>query len=77
MNGLRDIGREYTGKHRRDSGPGVLPPAWGSRAEPPGGPAVDGWPGPAAGPMRGIVSIPGALPMPWFRSEPGQWADAG
>jgi len=34
MSGPRDIRREYTGKHRRDSGPGVLPPAWGGRAEP-------------------------------------------
>jgi hypothetical protein len=77
MNGPRDIGREYTGKHRRDSGPGVLPPAWGSRAEPPGRPAADGWPGLAASPMRGTVSLPGVTPMPGFRSEPGQWADAG
>ena len=29
MNGPRSTGPEYTGKHRRDSGPGVLPPAWG------------------------------------------------
>jgi len=27
MNGPRSIGPEYTGKHRRDSGPGVLPQA--------------------------------------------------
>jgi glycosyltransferase A (GT-A) superfamily protein (DUF2064 family) len=33
MNGPRSSGREYTGKHRRDSGPGVLPPAWAVRAE--------------------------------------------
>jgi hypothetical protein len=71
MNGPRNIGREYTGKHRRDSGPGVLPPAWGSRAEPPGRPAADGRPGPAA------VPTPGAVPMPGFRPESGLWADAG
>jgi len=27
--------------------------------------------------VRGTVSIPGAVPVPGFRSEPGQWADAG
>jgi hypothetical protein len=73
MNGPRDMGREYTGKHRRDSGPGVLPPAWGGRAEPSGPSAADGWPGPAAVPMPGSA----AVPMPGFRPEPGQWADAG
>jgi hypothetical protein len=72
MNGPRDIGWEYTGKHRRDSGPEVLPPAWDSRAEPPGRPTADGWPGPAAMPMRGTVSIPGARPMPESWPEPGQ-----
>ena len=33
MNGPRSTVPEYTGKHRRDSGPGVLPPAWGGRTE--------------------------------------------
>ena len=42
MNGPRDIGWEYTGKHRRDSGPEVLAPTWDSRAEPPGRPTADG-----------------------------------
>jgi rSAM/selenodomain-associated transferase 1 len=34
MNGPRNTGREYTGKHRRPSGPGAMPPAWGGRAKP-------------------------------------------
>ena len=40
-NGPVRVGREYTGKHRRDSGPGLLSP-W-SRAEPDGsGPRPEG-----------------------------------
>jgi hypothetical protein len=40
-NGPVRVGREYTGKHRRDSGPGPLSP-W-SRAEPDGsGPRPEG-----------------------------------
>ena len=72
MTGPRNTGQEYTGKHRRDSGPGVLPPAWGGRAELPGWPAADGRPGPAGLTMPG----PGAAPPPWFPPEPGPWADA-
>jgi len=64
MNGPRSIGREYTGKHRRDIGPGVLPPAWG-RAESP-----DRRPGP------GPASLPGSLPESGFRPEQGPWPDA-
>ena len=73
MNGLRDIGREYTGKHRRDSGPGVLPPARGSRAEPHGRPVADGRTALGATPMPG----PGAASLPGFRPGSGQWTDAG
>ncbi len=71
MNGPRGIGQEYTGKHRRDSGPGALPPAWGGRAESHGRPLADSRPGP------GAASMPGTRPESWFRSETGPWADAG
>jgi hypothetical protein len=63
MNGPRSTGPEYTGKHRRDSGPGVLPPAW-RRAE------SDSRPGLTA------ASLPSRRPEPAFRPEPGQWPDA-
>ncbi len=74
MNGPRSSGREYTGKHRRDSGPGVLPPAWAVRTELPARrPAPDarakGGPGNAP---------PGMLRTEArFRSDPGLWPDAG
>jgi len=71
MNGPRSIGPEYTGKHRRDSGPGVLPPAWGSRPESRGRPAPDSRPGPVPAARPGLRSESG------LRSELGQWLDAG
>ena len=71
MNGPRGIGQEYTGKHRRDSGPGVLAPAWGGRAESHGRLLADSRPGPGAVPM------PRTRPESWFRPEAGPWADAG
>ena len=71
MNGPRSTSREYTGKHRRDSGPGVMPPAWGGRTESYARPAPDGRPGPGAAPL------PGLRPEAGFRSEAGQWPDAG
>ena len=71
MNGPRSTGREYTGKHRRASGPGVMPPAGGGRTESYARPALDGRPGPVAGPL------PGLRPEAGFRSEAGQWPDAG
>jgi hypothetical protein len=81
MTGPRGTGREYTGKHRRDGGPGALPPTWGGRAEPNGRPVADGRTAPGATPMPGpgAASLPGpgAASLPGFRPEPGQWADAG
>jgi hypothetical protein len=71
MNGPRSTGPEYTGKHRRDSGPGVLPPAWGSRPEARSRPAPDSRPGPVP------AARPGLRPESGLRSELGQWLDAG
>ena len=71
MNGPRSTGPEYTGKHRRDSGPGVLPPAWG-RAEARGRTESDGRPGPAS-----ASALPSRRPESVFRREAGQWPDAG
>lgn len=73
MNGPRSSGREYTGKHRQDSGPGVLPPAWAVRPEscprPAPGARAKGEPGNApSGMLRTEAS---------FRSDPGLWPDAG
>jgi hypothetical protein len=74
MTGPRNLGQEYTGKHRRDGALGALPPAWGGgRAEPHGRPGADRRTAPGATPMAG----PGAASLPGFRPEPGQWADAG
>ena len=79
MNGPRSTGPEYTGKHRRDSGPGALPPAWGGRAdsrgraEAYGRPGADGRSGAGAPPMPGPV----AASAPRLRPEPGMWSDAG
>jgi hypothetical protein len=72
MNGPRNTGPVYTGKHRRDDGRG-LPgqPPWGGRADSYGQPAADGRTVP------GAVPIPGTRPEPGFRPEPGRWADAG
>ena len=67
MNGPRNTGQEYTGKHRRDSGPGVLPPAWGGR------PSADSRAGAGASPMPG----PGAAAASGLRSDPGLRSDAG
>jgi hypothetical protein len=72
MNGPRATGQEYTGKHRRDDGPGLTgAPPWGSRAESCGRPFADGRPVPGTGP------IPGTRPESGFRPDAGQWADAG
>jgi hypothetical protein len=72
MNGPARTGGEYTGKHRRDSGPGVLPPAWGGRAESHARPVADARAAPGGVPMPGT----GAAPLPGFRPEPGPRADA-
>ena len=73
MSGPRDTRREYTGKHRRDSGPGVLPPAWGGRAEDAARPVADGRTASGATPMPG----PGGAWRPGFWPESGQWTNAG
>ena len=72
MNGPHSAGPEYTGKHRRDSGPGGLP-AWAGQA---GGygtsmPVSDGRPVPEGGPVEG------SWPEPALRPETGRWFDAG
>ena len=71
MNGPRSAGPEYTGKHRRDSGPGVQPPAWPRRPESYARPAPDSRPGP------GAATRPGLRPESGIRPEAGQWLDAG
>jgi hypothetical protein len=73
MNGPRSTGPEYTGKHRRDSGPGALPPGWGGRSESPGRPIADSRPVSGAAPLLGS----GAASAPGFRPEPGPRAHAG
>jgi hypothetical protein len=70
MNGSRSTGREYTGKHRRDGGPGLADPApRAGRAELYG--PLDGRPVPVAAPIRGT------WPESGFRPETGPWTDAG
>ena len=72
MNGPRNAGREYTGKHRRDDGRGLAGVSpWARRAESYGRPAAD------ARPLPGAAPIPGSRPDSGFRSEPGSWTDAG
>jgi hypothetical protein len=72
MNGPRNTGPEYTGKHRRDDGRGLGGASpWASRAESYGRPAAD------ARPLPGAAPVPGARPDSGFRSEPGSWTDAG
>ena len=61
MNGPRATGPEYTGKHRRPTGPGALPPAW---------PAQAARPAQSARPEPHLRSVP-----PPVSPEPGQWAD--
>ncbi|HWN63112.1 MAG TPA: hypothetical protein VNO25_20850 [Streptosporangiaceae bacterium] len=79
MNGPRSAGPEYTGKHRRDSGPGVLPPAWGrgrtesyARAESHGRPAVDSRPAPDTRPGSAAAALPSRRTESGFRSEAGK-----
>jgi hypothetical protein len=81
MNGPRSTGPAYTGKHRRPTGPGALPPAWAAQPPRPGPPAR---PEPHLRPVPPVTPLPdsaGAL-RPGLRPEPGQltserWADAG
>ena len=70
MNGPRNLGQEYTGKHRRNSGPGALPPGWGGRTESYARSAPDSRPGPGAAPL------PSARPEAGLWPEAGQWPDA-
>ncbi len=72
MNGPRNTGREYTGKHRRDDGRGMAGASpWAARAESYGRPVAD------ARPLPGVAPIPGTRPDSGFRPEPGPRADAG
>jgi hypothetical protein len=83
MNGPRSAGPEYTGKHRRDSGPGVLPPAWGgrtrsyARAESYGRLAVDSRPAPDSRPGPAAAALPSRRTESGFRPVAGKWPDAG
>jgi hypothetical protein len=75
MNGPRNTGQEYTGKHRRDGALGLAGPrhqvSWGGRADSYGRPNADARPVPGAGPVAGT------RPESGFRPETGPWADAG
>ena len=77
MNGPRSTGPEYTGKHRRDSGPGVLPPAWGSRPDSRSRPESRSRPAPDSRPGPIPAARPGLRLESGLRSELGQWLDAG
>jgi hypothetical protein len=77
MNGPRSTGPEYTGKHRRASGPGVLPPAWPSRAESRGRPDSYSRPESYGRPALDSRLGSGAAARPALRPESGQWSDAG
>jgi hypothetical protein len=76
MNGSRSTGREYTGKHRRDSGPGLADPVpWAGRAE--WYDPLDGRPVPGATPRPATRPEPRFRPESGFRPETGPWTDAG
>jgi len=77
MNDPRSTGPEYTGKHRRDSGPGVLPPAWGRRPDSYARSESYGRPAPDSRPEPGATALPSLRPEFGFRSEAGQWPSAG
>jgi hypothetical protein len=71
MNGPRATDGEYTGKHRRNSGPGARPPAWPVRAESYGRP--ESYARPADGrPGSGAAARPGLRSGFGFRPEAGQ-----
>ena len=77
MNGPRSTGPEYTGKHRRASGPGVLPPAWGGRTdsyarESYARPVADSRPAPDSRPGPAAAARPSRRPEFGFRPEAGQ-----
>jgi len=73
MTGSRSVGQEYTGKHRRDGGPGMAGPLLGgSWADSHGGPVP-----PDGRPVPGTAPMPGPRPESGFRPEMGPWTDAG
>jgi hypothetical protein len=76
MNGPRSTGPEYTGKHRRDSGPGVLPPAWPRRPESYSRPEPYSRPESYSRPAPDSRLGSGAAARPGLRLESGQWPDA-
>jgi uncharacterized protein len=67
VTGAARIGREYTGRHRRDSGPGPLRPESAGRAA--GGGRVE--------PDRGLRPGPGPVPWPRRGASGGLRSDAG
>jgi len=73
MNGPRSVGPEYTGKHRRDGGPGMAAPLpWRSRPDSYGGLVP-----PDGRPVPGTAPMPGPRLESGFRPEMGPWTDAG
>jgi hypothetical protein len=62
MNGPRRTGPEYTGKHRRPTGPGALPPAWAAQP---------------ARPEPHLRSVPPPVPSEPGQLTSERWADAG
>ena len=83
MNGPRSVGPEYTGKHRRDGGPAILP-TWAGRAggygrsmpAPDDRPVADSRPATDGRPGLVAVPVPGAAPAQGTWPETGQWPDA-
>jgi len=70
MTGAGRIGREYTGRHRRDTGPGP------AGLEQGGGTARGGWAEPDGRPLPEPGSVPGPWPEAGYRPEGGRWTDA-
>ena len=78
MTGPRNVGSEYTGKHRRDDGRGLAGwSPWSARADSYGVPVPDGRPAPGAVPVPMAVPVPVARPGPGSRPEPGFRPEAG
>ena len=80
MTGPRGAGQEYTGKHRRDGGPGMAAPLpWRSRPDSYGS-RPDSYGGlvpPDGRPVPGTAPMPGPRLESGFRPEMRPWTDAG
>jgi hypothetical protein len=71
MTGAGRISREYTGRHRRDTGPGSAGPDPGSST------ARGGWAEPDGRPSRGTGPAPGPWSEAGYWPEGELWTDAG